>query len=99
MICCFWTLGGADSSGQLRFLQQLAAGSRPAAGAVRGIAQPSQRKRPNRSVIRPRALFLLPHLETSFGHGWLRTRNIWLRDLKGNAPRLRDRSAERWLTM
>jgi hypothetical protein len=90
---------GPDGAAQLRFLQLLVAGNRAAAGTVLGVAQPSRRQRPERSVIRPRALFLLPHLEKCFGARWMRTRASWLKELRNNSRRLRDRSAERWLLM
>ncbi len=89
---------GGEGASQLRFLQLLLTPDRAAAGAVLGIAQPMRRQKPNRSVVRPRALFLTRMLSNGLGSQWPRTQQRWLGELRSNPMRLRDRSAERWLS-
>jgi hypothetical protein len=87
---------GVESSRQLRFLRALGREDPTVIGMCLNLIDPMSKELPDRAVVRPRALFLVPPVRTVAPGKWKRAAENWKKRLTTLPDEFRDRAAERW---
>ncbi|MHB8516210.1 MAG: RNA-directed DNA polymerase [Dehalococcoidia bacterium] len=86
-----------ESARQLRFLRALMRGERKACRMALSLAEPAKRRRPERYVMRPRALFLVCIAARVRPDDWQNVATKWMRRLQVNDANLIDSAVNRLL--
>jgi hypothetical protein len=86
-----------EAARHLRFLSAIENGDERAFGAAMQVLQPSEKKDPDRLVLRPRALFLAKAIQKGQPQKWMAASQGWKKSLLALPDEFQDRAAMRVL--
>ena len=87
---------GVESSRHLRFLRALGQKDEGAIDLCLKLLKPINKRDPDRVLIRPRALLLVPTVRAAAPARWMAAADGWRKQMTTLPEDLRDKGAERW---